>query len=329
MYTVLDKLAYLYMSQMVKKRPVDINVETITLCPLKCKFCCNRLYEREYTVMNNELFEKIVREYSEWGGAIGLSSMQSDFFLDPLLMERLEIINKYKRRLWIYGTTTLISCKKYSDAELLRIVQVFDYLGVSALGWDKKSYQDMANIDGFDILREQLRRVQKLILDNGLRTKIVVGFRTNNKAALRGSVFYKEIKDMFVINEIKDTFFSWFGSIKQEDLPKGAKLYIRNNCKQRENCVAPATLAVQANGKVIGCGCIDWLEKYVIGNTNTNTLKEIWQSVKAKKFRYAFQRGKIPTICKECGLYTSVQEAWSRAEMMGYRPMDGLYYRVK
>lgn len=329
MGNIVDKLGYLYMLHMVKKRPVDINIETITLCPLKCRFCCNRLYEREYTVMNNGLFEKIVREYCEWGGAIGLSSMQSDFFADPLLLERLEIINKYKSRLWIYITTPLISCKKFNDAELLRILQVIDYIGVSALGWDKKSYQDMAGIDGFDVLREQLTRVHRIISDNKLKTKIVVGFRTNNKAALKGSTFYKEIRNQFAINEIKDTFFSWFGSIKQEDLPEGAKLYLKNNCKRRENCVAPATLAVQANGKVIGCGCIDWLEKYVIGNTNTNTLKEIWQSTKAQKFRNAFLRGKIPTICKECGLYASTQEAWGHAEMLGYKPMDGLYYRVK
>ena len=57
----------------------------------------------------------------------------------------------------------------------------------------------------------------------------------------------------------------------------------------QENCVVPnATLAIQANGKAVGCGCIDWLEKYVIGDTNKNTLKEIWTSPKAIKFRNAF-----------------------------------------
>lgn len=73
------QLAYWHMRNIVKKRPLDINIETTTICPMRCRFCCNRLYQREQQVMGVELFEKIVMQFFEWGGtwhrfnAVGLS----------------------------------------------------------------------------------------------------------------------------------------------------------------------------------------------------------------------------------------------------------------
>lgn len=46
----------------------DINIETITMWPVKCVFCCNRLYKRDYTVMDDYLFEKIIEQYCRMGG---------------------------------------------------------------------------------------------------------------------------------------------------------------------------------------------------------------------------------------------------------------------
>lgn len=331
MSSLCDKAAYLYMINMIERRPLDINIETITACPVRCVFCCNRLYQRNHIVMDNLLFKNIIEQYCEMGGGtIGIGSMQSDFLIDPLLLERMKIINKYKEKLWVHSTTPLISCKRYKDEELVEIFRNFDYLVISVMGYDRESYQEMAGLDAFDIFKEQLERLYRIIKNNNLKVKVDIAFRTSDKRALRRSAFYKEVENKFVIGDIKDTFFSWFGSIKKDDLPEGAKLFIKDNHGRRENCVVPnATLAVQANGKVVGCGCIDWLEKYVIGDVHKNTLKEIWKSSRAQKFRGAFHRGKIPTICRDCGLYISVRECTERKELLGYKSIDGLYYCVE
>ena len=65
---ILKQMAYKHMLHLIEKRPLDINVETVSLCPLKCVFCCNRVYKREYLVMDNGLFEKIIKEYYRLGG---------------------------------------------------------------------------------------------------------------------------------------------------------------------------------------------------------------------------------------------------------------------
>ena len=38
------------------------------MCPLKCGFCGNRLYKREYIIMDNSLFENLVKQYCDIGG---------------------------------------------------------------------------------------------------------------------------------------------------------------------------------------------------------------------------------------------------------------------
>lgn len=332
MARILDEIAYLHMHNIIKNRPLDIKFETVTTCPLKCVFCCNRLYRREYTVMDNELFEKIIKQYCDaWGGGtLSIGSMQSDFLADPLLIERMRIIKKYKKKLWVYSTTPLISCRKYSDKELLYILCLFDYLQISVEGHNETTYERMTGVNGFHIFKEQLSRIKRIIDENSLAIKIELCCRTYNKGELIHSDFYKEISSMFYVGNVKDSFFSWFGSIKKEDLPKGARLVTKYNDMQIKNCVVPnTTLAVQADGKVVGCGCIDWLEKYIIGDCRKNTLEEIWKGPKAIKFKKAFQNGKLPSICKECGLYSPIDICMKDKNLIHYKPSDGLFYLAK
>lgn len=256
--------------------------------------------------------------------------MQSDFFSDPRLLQRMRILHRYRNKFWVHSTTPLITCKKYSDKELLVILKEFSYLEISVEGYDEESYALMGGVNGFQILKEQLYRVHRLINDNKLKIKVELSFRTCNVRALKGSSFYREARSMFAIKEIRNEFFSWFGTIKEEELPYGAHLKRVNNLRKVKDCIVPsATLAIQPSGKVVGCGCIDWLEKYIIGDCNKNTLKEIWKSKRAHDFRFAFSKGKLPTICRECGLYVCKEDVLKNIKYLGYTSNKGLYYLVK
>lgn len=324
--------AFAHMMEYSEKRPLDINIETTTICPMKCKFCCNRIYDRQRDVMPVEMFNSIVEKYvSEFGGGtIGISAMQSDFMSDPLLLDRLDVIRKYRDKLWVHSTTPLIAAARFSDEELLEIISNMDFIEVSVEGYDKETYQNMCGVNGFDTLIAQLRRLKRLIDENNLKLSVDVAFRTYDRKGLMASDIYKELTSTFKDGGIIDNFFSWFGSIKVEDLPKGATLHISDNSDKKEDCVVPhATLAVQTNGNVVGCGCIDWLETFVIGNVNKSSLTEIWKSDKAVAFRKLFSSGrKKPHICKECGLYAPVSR-FGKKELVSYESMDGLYYQIK
>lgn len=330
MIELFNLIACTHMRRIIQNRPLDINIETINMCPLKCLFCCNRVYQRDLVVMDNSLFESIVRQYYNiGGGSLGLSSMQSDFLSDPFLIDRMRIIRKYKKKLWVYSTTPLISCRKYTDKELTYILSMFDYLQISVEGHDEESYKTMAGVNGFNIFKEQLERVKRIVDQHSLKIKIDLCYRTYKYRELVKSEFYRKLNRTFNVYEIRNTFFSWFGTIKKDELPKGARVIYKKNKVRKENCVAAnATLAVMADGKVVGCGCIDWLEKYIIGDCEQNSLLEIWNSSKAIAFRNAFSKGKLPSICKECALYTSM-DCMRNRKYINYKPTDGLYYLVK
>ncbi len=88
-----------------------------------------------------------------------------------------------------------------------------------------------------------------------------------------------------------------------------------------------ANLSVQSDGKVVGCGCIDWLSKNIIGEVKDLSIRNIWLSDKAVAFRNSFENRKSPAICRECGLYSPIT-VLKDVNLKEYKPKDGLYYYV-
>lgn len=324
------KQALKRMERICKERPLDINIETFSFCPMKCTFCCNRIFERKKSIMDNILFEKIVKEYVELfgGGTLSIGAMQSDFLSDPLLFNRLKVIEKYKTKIYLYSTTPLVSLAKYTDIEVIQILKLFDYLQISVEGYNQDTYYNMSGINGFRTLREQLIRIKRIIDQNSIPIKIELYFRVQDVFETINSEFFQMCKKMFTISDIKTDFFSWFGSIKENDIPVGAKLYKKDNTKNTEDCVVPhSSLSVQATGNVVGCGCIDWLEQNIIGNCNEQSLDEIWHGEKNRSFQQSFSKRNIPKICKECGLYIEMKEAFSNSHLISYESIKGVYYK--
>lgn len=327
---VLEYLAEYRMNEIIKKRPLDINIETINWCPLGCRFCCNRMYKRQKKVMSLKLFSKICNDYYKiGGGCVGIGAMQSDFLADPLLMKRIEIMKRYKKKLYIYSTTPLISLKKYSDEEVKEILSTFSLLQISVQGLNSKDYLEMAGFDAFKVFQEQIKRVYNIINENHLNITIHLYFRTYNPNIMRKQEYYKVLVSMFRERNVRQSFFSWFGSIKQEDLPKGAKLIVRNNTKKQENCSNPnVSLSIIPDGRVVGCGCIDWNATVVVGDMREQSICEVWNSKKNMLFRQGFSKGKIPKICEECGLYSSVNNLFRNPKFLRYSIHGGLEYDI-
>jgi len=327
-FSEIEEPIFLKLLNMIDKRPFHMNIETYNYCPMKCVFCPNRILTRNECVMSMDMFESIICQYiSDFsGGPLGIGSMQSDFLSDPLLIERVRFLFEKKSNLWIYSTTPLLSMAKYSDSELIEVFRIFDFLEISAHGYDRDSYRKMAGVDGFMIFECQLERLNRLIKRNNLKVDINILFRAYDEKEYINSEFYKKCISLFNVSEVKTSFFSWFGTIKSDDIPEKATIITRDNSKEAYNCVVPnANIAIQSDGKVVGCGCIDWLSKYVIGYVNEQSIDDIWHSEKAVAFRKSFERRKLPDICKECALYCPITEL-KDVKLEDYQPLDGLYY---
>jgi radical SAM protein with 4Fe4S-binding SPASM domain len=328
---IIGSLAYNRILKILENRPLDIDLELTNFCPQKCCFCCNKKIKRESEIMKMDLFRKICDDYfMTGGGGLALGSMQSDVFTDPYLLERLKYLKLKKDKFYLYTTNTMIGINKYDNKELKLILETFDYISVSVLGLNEQDFLKMSGIDGFKLFYDNMTRVRNMVNEYNIKIKIALDFRTHDKNQLVNDKIYKELVEYFELESIIDSYFSWAGAINQEDLPKGAKLITKNNLNETESCAASmSTLSITPKGKVIGCGCIDWNNKYIVGDLNNNTIYEIWNSDNYKRFRNSFIQKDIPEICNECALYTSIKTAYSRKALAKYKVTDGIYWTIR
>jgi radical SAM protein with 4Fe4S-binding SPASM domain len=262
------------------------------------------------------------------GGAIGLSSMQSDVFADNLLMQRLNYLKKYKDKFWLYTTTNLVGAKKLSDHEMAAFLEALSYIEVSLGGPDRDDYRKMFGVDALESVLEQLSRVSRIVKSRNLKTRVDVAIRTNDSEKFLNSKLYKDLsKDTIIkISAVKDKFFSWGGLVSQDHLPEGATLMEPNNDFQTDCAVPWASLSINVDGTVVGCGCVDWNARHVVGNVFSQSIAEVWNSKEAKEFRTSFSRNAIPDLCQKCAFYSSIDSEFGRRRLRNYKPIDGLYY---
>lgn len=277
------------------------------------------------------LFEKICEDYYALGGGpVGVSAMQSDIFSDNLLMERLALLRKFKDRFILHTSTMLTGAAKLSDRELIGFLETFDCLDISIGGLSKEDYSLMYGINAFDTVIAQLFRIEEIVSRNNLTGKLALNFRTNDPGKISGNELLTRLGQTYIIQEIRHEFFSWGGMITQADLPAGTSLLKADNSTIRKDCVVPwATLCVTVDGSVVGCGCVDWEARHVIGDLKRQTIKEIWSGRQNEEFRTSFSRQKIPDLCRDCSLYTNIEHAFGRIGLINYTPQDGCYHDVK
>ncbi|GHT01404.1 hypothetical protein AGMMS50276_29330 [Synergistales bacterium] len=252
--------------------------------------------------------------------------MQADIFSDPLLFSRLQTIENYRDKFYLYATTNLLGAAKLSDDELEYFLRQFSLLQISFGGPTKDDYRSMFGVDVFDIVNKQLDRIHLMIQKYKQPPTIHLYFRISDRLKLENSREFANLSKKFIVREVRDSFFSWGGLISQEDLPKGAILLESGAQSMMDDCAAAwATLSVSPDGRVLGCGCVDWKNKHIIGNMHFSKIKEIWQSEDAQRFRRGFSEGNAPDMCRICALYTSANKCF-RANMANYKPSNGVYY---
>jgi radical SAM protein with 4Fe4S-binding SPASM domain len=326
-----DDLALEQILSISRQRPLDINIETTSYCALSCTFCPNKTHRRTKDLMDLESFTRICDEYYELGGgAIGLSSMQSDLFADKLLMQRVAYLKKFEDRFWPHTTTNLVGAKKLSDIEMADFLETFDFIEISLGGPDREDYRKMFGVDALDSVMKQIARISSIKKSRSLKVRIEIAVRTHDRDKFLNSKLYDDLsKDTAIkVGHVKDSFFSWGGLVAQDHLPEGAKLLEPINAGHMD-CVVPwASLSINVDGSVVGCGCVDWNAQHVVGNVFTHSIAQVWNSKKAKEFRTAFSRDAIPEICQKCSLYLPIDRGFGRKSLRNYKPIDGLYYTV-
>ena len=296
------------MFKLTDKRPLYLVVETVNTCNAHCVFCCYGKTKIKPQVLPLDIFEKVIREYSEMGGgAVSLTPVPGEILLDPHLIKRYEILAKYKNIGQVSFTTNGIAFEKYSDEDLKYILRSSFMIQVSIGGLDREGYKNLYQVDQFENVLNSVSRLLDLKKTIGSDAHIHLSFRTNNP---NFEEMHREQLEAFkrqgcLVSHISR--YGNFGGIVNSGEVKNAQIIDGSGLAKNETCVYPLLApSVLPNGLITNCGCVDVNgDSLIIGDTRHNSLRDCWISKERKKILNSFRQGKLVDLCKQCSLYRS------------------------
>lgn len=291
--------SYFHRKTTAKGNPQLFNIELTNHCPMNCIMCPRRHMKRKLGHMDINLFKKIIDQtkgntYSVWLHHFGES------LLHPQLAECIKYAekNNIKTKISINpGFLNKELGKKLIDSNLT-------YLHISLDGIDDKMYKKLRgkNAD----YKKAVENINEFLkLKKGKKPYIALAMihmkSTKDKVEEFKRYWTRPGIDKVEIKE----FTTWEGSDKKitelADQSQKSEGYKKS---LDYPCVRPwHRMTVLWDGRVVPC-CFDYDGKYILGDLNKETLKEIWNGEKMKVLRKQhilnkFDKNHLCYNCKE------------------------------
>jgi hypothetical protein len=270
----------------MRLRSGKITIENTNICPANCTICPRDKYKQKLGIMDMNLFKKIINHLTKCTnvGTVDIGGF-GEPFADKLLFERCAYIRKKlpKAKIFTSSNCFLMTPDKYDN-----VVKYIDALKISVYGVSKKVFEKChrgsvtfektyANILG-------LLELEKKPYTIGLLTL------TKDNA--------HEQEDWLKFWQPRlDEVYIW--------LPHnfGATMNFRTLDRSRQvSCGRPVNgpLYVHLDGTVSMC-CLDINKKLKIGDMNTDTIEEIFNSEAYKRIRAKHKAGNFEgLLCNDC-----------------------------
>lgn len=272
-----------------------ISIETISYCNRACTFCPCAWHDRGTTHMSDTLYGKLVEELGrlEFDGVAQLFFL-SEPMIDLTLQKKAEYLRECCPKISIYISSNgdvldKIIQRDGMDAGLERLDSYFA-AGINVI-----------NINSYDAGPEQIDRYRAL--ESAAHAKL---------GALETDHKYRHHRKTGKFLCITDMRFGERGS--EEPAKKTDIFYIRN-IQDRQELERSQTLVPQKHcartqrhivalfdGAVPICCAIDPNDRStIVGDLNTQTLKEVWESEAFYQYRYFTQDARrVLPHCKTC-----------------------------
>jgi MoaA/NifB/PqqE/SkfB family radical SAM enzyme len=275
--------------------PSVMMIENTNLCNAECVMCPRELLSRKRGFMDFGLFEKIIREVS------GLKRKPvthlhgfGEPMLDKLLPDRIRLAKACGiKHTYIVSNASLLSpemSRKIIDAGL-------DQMKISFYGTDEASYNNtmkrldfnvtFQNVKDFLRIRKEMKRRHPRLILQYLPTETNQA-RTDEFRALWEPLIDKQAGDCLNVATLHN-----YG---------GGRTYNRMGKKIVTVCYFPWTsMSVLWDGRVVTC-CMDSNGVQVLGDLNSQTVKEVWMGPVLTGVRDDFKKLRYDAypVCQSC-----------------------------
>jgi radical SAM protein with 4Fe4S-binding SPASM domain len=295
------------------KLPRYIGIETINTCNARCPFCPlfqgNAPMSRELRparVMQDELFDRIIRQISDWHEQLGslFLNMNGEPLQDPFFTRRLQVAARYalgpKIELQTNGQfLDEKAARAILEAQVGRVVLGFD-------GATRQTYEAHRVRCDYERVLNNLRRFVEMRQHLGGCTQVAIQFvRTtrNVHEVVQAYEMFSQILsaelDLFQDNISKD----WGDVPATEDI-----FYVKKHQERGKpsGClVFNDQMIIHSDGKVAAC-CWDYnltVSDGGLGDANVESLATIWSGDRRGDLARRLSSDDIdekPEKCKEC-----------------------------
>jgi sulfatase maturation enzyme AslB (radical SAM superfamily) len=300
--------------ELVPTQTKILNIETSSLCNLKCRFCAYTKKHSAKVSMTDAFFADCVEQALGMGfSEFELTPCTGDVFMDRHVFNKFQMLED-NPSVEAYRFFTNFTILDLDEIEKLLALKKLKNMTVSIYGHDLASFLAITLstekvykrlIDNLEFLLERLG-TQGFHLDIGTRTTRDAPRRAVNEL----TTLLERFRERGVPIRPAHVYNNWGGYITQADVAGLAidvtsadSIYKWGACSHLFT-----TYQVMATGIVNGCACRDVDATLRIGDLNEAPLRKILSPDNPVYMQLIEeqQRGQFRTVCKSCDYYKSI-----------------------
>lgn len=285
--------------------PLEIQVELSSACNLNCQMCSLKKSTQKNKFLTPDNFEKIIQEFKPQ--KVNLTGM-GESLLNPHFEKIIEICHTNKiaysfiSNLQLLNSKNLLALKKYPA----------ETISVSMESGIEKTYEKIRRGAKYQKTVTNLKTLQKLISTNSLKTELVINivYLDFNLKKLQHLTKIIDLAYELKIHKItsqnthllspyfkklyhQNKMSNIFSILKNYADSKNINFLFPNTKVSHNHCYYPWVYPqITSNGEVLPCcvipqfGSYDTIvKKYSFGNVINQPIRNIWNNLKARKFR--------------------------------------------
>ena len=273
--------------------PEIVQIESTNICNAKCVFCPRDDMHRDQGIMDMALFQKIADECA----ALNITHMRmhnyGEAFADRLLVDKV----RYAKSIGIREVGLISNGSLITERAARGMVDAgLDAINISMDAAGKEVFESTRLGLNYDKVVANVERLIQIRDEAGKRRpKLILSFvRQNNSVDEQAFIeHWRQVADKIHITELHN----WGGTLNHES-------------DVNYPCYRPwLTFTALWDGRVSLC-CADFDGKTILGDLNTQSIKEIWNSDAYRAVRREHLESGGPEVCRSCDLPRKDSPLW-------------------
>jgi len=282
------------------------NIELTNRCPMRCVMCPRtKSMTRPQGFMDFELYTKAIDELiSVNPGFAGTQILWLHHFGESLLHPRFDLFIRYANSKEIRTGLSINPWMLTNPVSEKLIRSEPHTLYISLDGHDDESFMKIRGMENaYTVSHERLIRFLNLKKEMKSETTVIlsmIDFHRNSQSIDARRKYWESMEG--IDSFLPKTFITWDGSCREiNELTEGGNRYHEPKKSPTVTCTFPfERMTVTWDGTVVPC-CFDFNNKYVCGDLNKQSLREIWTGERMVSLRREFRENRVTNpLCSNC-----------------------------